>query len=102
MTRLTLTIDRKAYDIPDRAVPELQAACDRTNAANKTALTLGDWLVLTLKELAVAPALTAAIVQLQQQHEQDANAALQAAVTAARDQLIASLNSTAAAGGQPG
>jgi len=102
MPRLTITLDGKTADLPDAVVPRLQVLCDRTNAAQKTPITLLDWLELNLKELAVADDLAAAIRQLQEQQQADAQATLETAIKTARDQLIASLNNTTAAGGQPG
>ena len=95
MPRITLTVDGKAYDIPDAAVPAIQVHVDRTNAAARTALSLGEWLALHLQELAIADALAAAVAQLQQQQQDDANAALEAAIKAARDELLATLTAAA-------
>ena len=92
MTRITITVDGKAHDLPDGAVPQLQAEVDRTNAANKTALTLGDWILLHLQEIAIAGDLAAAFEQLRQQSEKDANAALETAIKTARDELLTALN----------
>jgi len=92
MARITITVDGKAAGLPDGCVPGLQLAVDRTNAADKTALTLLDWLALHLKELAIQDGLVAAVTQLQQQQQADAQAALDTAVKAARDQLLAALD----------
>jgi len=89
--RITITVDGKAHDLPDAAVPRLQAEVDRNNAANKTTLPLGDWIALHLQEIAIGADLVAAVEQLRKQQEADANTALEAAVKAARDQLIAAL-----------
>ena len=91
MPRLTIALDGKTADLPDTIVPRLQRLTDRTNDTQKTALTVLDWLALHLKELAVADDLTAAVAALQQQQEADAQAALDAGVKAARDQLLATL-----------
>ena len=64
MPRLIITVDGKTYNLPDAAVPKLQVQVDRNNAANNTALPLGDWLALHLQEVAIAPELSAAIDQL--------------------------------------
>ena len=96
MSRITITVDGKAHDIPDGAVPQLQLACDRTNAAQKTALPLGDWLALHLQEIAIANELAAAVGQLRQQQEDGANAALEAAVKTTHDQLLAALTTATA------
>src|SRR3972149_2761493 len=95
MPRITLTVDGKAYDIPDAAVPNIQVHVDRTNAAARTALSLGEWLGPHLQGLAIAGALAAAVAQLQQQQQDDANAALEAAIKAARAELLATLPATA-------
>jgi len=91
MPRIIITVDGKAYDIPDAAVPRLQVVCDRTNAAQKTALSLGDWIALHLREIAIADDLAAATQQLQQQKQADAQAALDAAIRSVRNDLLASL-----------
>ncbi len=78
-------------DINARTLARLQAEVDRTNANQGTQLTVQAWIVLHLQEIAIAPDLAAAIDQLRKRHEADAQAALEAAVTAARDQLIATL-----------
>src|SRR3989304_75732 len=54
MPRITLTVDGKAYDIPDAAVPAIQVHVDRTNAAANTALSLGRWLGLHPSEPGLA------------------------------------------------
>src|SRR3970040_851540 len=95
MPRITLTVDGKAYDIPDAAVPAIQVHVDRTNAAARTALSLGEWLALHLPALPVAAARAPAAAQLQQQQQDDANAALEAAIKAARDELLATLTAAA-------
>jgi len=78
-------------DLTDKALAGLQAEVNRYNGNAGTALTVQQWIVLHLQEIAIAPELTAAIGQLRQQQEADANAALEAAVKAARDHLLASL-----------
>ena len=92
MTRITITVDGKQQDIPDGCVPALQVLADRTNAAQKTALPLAEWLALHLRELAIADTLQAAVAQLREQQEADANAALETAVKAARDAMLAALD----------
>ena len=78
-------------DLTDKALAGLQAEVNRYNGNAGTTLTVAEWIHLHLQEIAIAPQLTAAIAQLRQQQETDANAALEAAVKAARDQLIAAL-----------
>jgi len=78
-------------DLTDKALAGLQAELSRYNGNAGTTLTVQQWIVLHLQEIAIAPELTTAIQQLREQGEADANAALEAAVKAARDQLLASL-----------
>ena len=78
-------------DISDKTLARLQAEVERTNANQGTALTVQAWIVLHLQELAIAPELAAAVNQLRQQQETDAQAALDAAVRAARDAMLADL-----------
>ena len=94
MPRLTLTLDDKAAGLPDAVVPLLQRLTDRTNAQQKTTFSVLDWLALHLKELAIADDLAAAVEQLRQQQQTDAEASLAAAVNTARDELLASLAAT--------
>jgi hypothetical protein len=92
--RFTITIDGQTADLPDAVVARLQVFADRTNVAQKTALTVLGWLTLHLKELAVTDDLATAVEALRKQQQADAEAALEAAVAAARDQLLASLATT--------
>jgi len=78
-------------DLSDKALAALQAEVSRYNGNAGTALTVAAWIDLHLHEIAIAPELGAAIDQLRKQQETDANAALAAAITAARDELLASL-----------
>jgi hypothetical protein len=82
---------RFTIDLTDKALAGLQAELSRYNGNAGTTLTVQQWIVLHLQEIAIAPELTTAIQQLREQGEADANAALEAAVKAARDQLLASL-----------
>jgi hypothetical protein len=84
-------VPKFTIDISDKTLARLQAEVDRTNANQGTALTVQAWILLHLQEIAIAPDLAAAIEQLRQQQETDANAALETAVKTARDELIASL-----------
>jgi len=79
-------------DLTDKAVAGLQAECDRYNAAQGTALTVAAWILVHLQEVAVAQQLAATIAALTEQHQRDAQAALNAAIVATRDQLVASLD----------
>lgn len=81
-------------DLTDKTLARLQAEVDRYNGNQGTALTVQAWILLHLQEIAIAPDLAATVDQLRQQQEADANAALEAAVRTARDQLLASLAPT--------
>ena len=78
-------------DLTDKTLAGLQAEVNRYNGNTGSALTVADWIDLHLREVAIAPELSAAIDQLRKQQETDANATLTAAITAARDQLLAAL-----------
>ncbi|MDP2674626.1 MAG: hypothetical protein Q8Q00_06945 [Dehalococcoidia bacterium] len=78
-------------DLTDKTLAGLQAEVNRYNGNAGAALTVAEWIDLHLQEIAVSPDLAAAIEQLRKQQETDANAALEAAVKAARDELLASL-----------
>ncbi len=78
-------------DLTPAAVTRLQALVAAYNGDNGAALTVADWIVLHLKELAVAQDLAVTGDTLRVQIEKQAQADLQAAVTAERDRLIASL-----------
>ncbi len=69
----------------------LQALVDRANADQGLALTVKDWILLNLKELALAPQIAAAAESLRLQVERDAQATLDAAVRAERDRLLTEL-----------
>ncbi len=78
-------------NLTQKAVTKLQALVDRHNANQGTDLTLLAWLQLHAQELAIAADLNAAVTELQRQANDDANTALQTAITTARDQLLATL-----------
>lgn len=78
---------RFTVDLTPGAVARLQAIVERHNANNGGALTVAQWLLLHVKEMAIQGELIASAQRLQKQAEDDANAA----VTAERDRLIASL-----------
>jgi len=61
------------------------------NTAFKASFTLDEWVLVHLKELAVQDELSNAVSQLQAQEQTNANNALQAAVEAERQRLIATL-----------
>ena len=79
-------------DLTDKAVAGLTAERDRYNAANGASLTLGEWVHRVLSEIAVAQQLAHTTAALTEQHQRDAQAALNAAITAARDQLVTTLD----------
>lgn len=72
-------------------VTNLNKIVARTNENAGTALTLQQWITLHLQELAISDDLTAAITALQHQQQADAQTALDTAITAARDELLAGL-----------
>ena len=78
-------------DLTDKALAGILTEVARYNGNTGSDLTVAEWIVLHLQEIAIAPELGAAIDALRKQQETDANAALEAAVKAARDQLLASL-----------
>lgn len=84
MPKLTITLTTKT-------VRRLRNKVSTTNGNEGTAYTLVQWITLHLKELAISDDLTATVTLLQQQKEQEANDNLEAAIHAARDELIAAL-----------
>jgi len=84
-------VPKFTIDLTDKALAGIQTEVERYNGNNGAALTVAEWILLHLQEIAVAPELGAAIDQLRKQHETDAQAALQAAVATARDELLANL-----------
>ena len=84
MPKFTIDLSRKAVD-------RLQAHVQRTNDANGTGLTLREWLQLHAQEIAISDDFAAAISAIQKEQETAANDALQAAVRAERDRLLAGL-----------
>jgi len=70
---------------------KLQAVVATYNAQNGATLTVADWILQTLKEIAVAGEYAAAVEDLRRQHETDAQAALEAAATATRNRLLEAL-----------
>ena len=80
---------RFTIDLSQKAVDKLQLQVQRTNDAQGTTLTLKDWIVLHLKEVATADDLAAAFEQLQRESQDT----LAAASRAKRDQLLQELES---------
>jgi len=78
---------RFTIDLSAKAVQKLQPQVQRTNDTNGSTLTLKDWIVLHLKELAIADDLGPA-VDLLATETQDT---LAAAIRAKRDQLLQEL-----------
>lgn len=78
-------------DLSQKCVDRLQAHVQRTNDANGTALTLRDWIELHLKEIAIADDLQVAITAIRKEQETTVQDAIQLAVRAKRDQLLAGL-----------
>lgn len=78
-------------DLSDSAVARLKSLVDRTNANQGTSLTLRDWIVLHLKEVAVAEDLARDLEALRQQAEREANATFEAAARALKERLLADL-----------
>ena len=74
-------------EIPDAALPKLQAAVAEDNQNMGTAYTVQQWIEQSVKQRMIAPELQLAVQQLERQK----NADFAAAVTAARDQLVAAL-----------
>ena len=74
-----------------KAVTKLNIHVQRTNDTSGTNLTLKDWIVLHLKEMAIGDSLATVMQALREQHELDARDALQAAIDAAREQLLQEL-----------
>lgn len=88
-------------DLTDKALARLQAEVDRTNGNQGTALTVTEWLNLHVAELCIADDLAAAVQRLVGEQQKDAQAALDAAIRTARDELLASLADPAVAGSGP-
>ena len=82
---------RFTIDLTAAAVQRLQALVTAHNQNTGQALTVQDWLTLLVKERAIADELAATADQLRRQAEADATAALEAAVKAERDRLLATL-----------
>ena len=78
-------------DLPQKVVNRLQQQVQVTNDNEGTSYTLREWIALHLKEIVIGDELAAAVRLIQQQHQQEANDALQAAIRTARDQLLQEL-----------
>ena len=78
-------------DLTDKALAGLQAQTNRYNGNTGGTLTVQQWILLHLNEMAIADDLAAAADQLRRDAERDGQAALDAAVRAARDQLLTAL-----------
>ncbi len=84
MPQFTITISQAHLD-------RLQAVVSRYNAQAGASLTVKDWIVQTLKEVAIADHLAAGVDQLRAQAQADAQAALEAAARAERQRLLQAL-----------
>jgi len=84
-------VPRITIDLSHKTRAGLQAETNRYNADNGSKLTVAQWAVLHLQEIAIAPQLQAVVAALTEQHQRDANAQLAAAIRIARDELLANL-----------
>lgn len=84
MPDFTITISQKAVDC-------LKAVVDRYNQDNGTDYTVKQWLVLTVKNVAIATEFAASISGIQQVEEQEAKESLQAALETKRQELLSAL-----------
>lgn len=75
----------------DAQLVKIQAVVDTFNANSGNSFTVKQWLDLHLQELAIGNELAVLIGTLQKQEEADAKTRLDAAITTARDDLIAGL-----------
>ncbi len=78
---------RFTIDLTDAAVTALQEVVARYNQDNGAALTVQQWLILHVKELAIAGPLSLRAQQLRDQTQRD----LDAAVAAERQRLLDAL-----------
>lgn len=78
-------------EISDKTLTGLKKVVADYNANTGQALTVQAWLLLHIKEAAIAQQLATAAAAIVEQHQRDAQATLEAAVTTARDELVASL-----------
>lgn len=84
MPEFTITLSQQA-------VNKLQAKQRRSNRDHHTKLTLEQWIVLHLCEIAIERELASAAAVIREEQQGDAQALLEAAVRAERDRLIANL-----------
>jgi hypothetical protein len=84
-------VPKFTIDLSQNTVDKLQAQVQRTNENTGSSLTLQQWMTLHLRELAITDELTAAVTAIRDQQQQDAQTALEAAVRAKRDELLAEL-----------
>ncbi len=84
MPKFTLNLTQAAVD-------KLQTHVQRTNDNTGANLTLTQWITLHLQEVAIADQLAAAVTAIQEQHQRDAQTALDDALRTARDELLAEL-----------
>ena len=79
------------FTVSNAVVARLQAVVDAYNTQSGTTLTIKQWVIQTIKDVAISAELTAAVEQLQQQSDQDAEAALTTAIEAERQNLLNAL-----------
>ncbi len=82
---------RFTIDLSQKTVDKLQREVARTNGANGTDLTLVEWVHIHLKEIAIAPELSAAVDALNKTEEEAYRQSVTDGARAARDTLIADL-----------
>lgn len=78
-------------DLPDKAVSRLQVIANSYNQNEGTSLTVEQWILLHIQELAITQELSAVLPGIQQQLELKAQQDLTAAIKAERERLIAAL-----------
>lgn len=74
--------------VSDALLAKLQELTARYNANNGTNLTVQDWLLLHLKELAIQETLSQRLNILRQQVEEEANQELERRLRQERDNLL--------------
>jgi hypothetical protein len=85
-------VPKFTIDLTDAALNGLQRVVAGYNANQGSQLTAQKWIVLHLRELAIAADLSAATVTLKQQAEQQAREAFAAAVIAERQRLLSAID----------
>ena len=83
---------RVVLTLTDAVIKKLQAVVDADNATNGTTLTLDEWIILHLKEIAISADLIARVETRRREAEALAAQALEASIAAERAALIAALD----------